>query len=138
MSALRCVIAVSAFAGCTPDEAALRDHVPEFFQIKALESTDYHVLNCYRATYLVAPPGDAAFSHQSSARDSQKEYKSWQRLEDLGSSSFLRCVDAKEQALWQPSIDAGQAIETGDANDRHLRIWYDPVGLRLLVLVYHN
>ena len=132
------VMALLVLAGCTPEEDMLRDHVPTFFQIASVESTDYHPLNCFRATYRVHPPTDGRFDLSSWSKDGLTEYQNWQRIEQMGSSSFLRCVDAAEQALWQPSIDAGQAVETGDANDRNLRIWYDPIRQRLLVLVYQN
>lgn len=60
-------------------------------------------------------------------------YDDWHPLAYVGSSSFVRCVDLDEQALWQPAIDAGRAMET---TSHELRVWFDPLELRLLVLAY--
>jgi hypothetical protein len=137
MRALQGLIAFCSVAACAPDESRLRDLVPSFFQIAAVESTDY-TSSCFRATYLVNPPPDGRFELLSWSKDGRKEYGPWHRMDYMGSSTFHRCVDAEEQALWQPAIDSGVALETGVKNDWTTRIWYDPVELRLLVLVYYN
>jgi hypothetical protein len=78
---------------------------------------------------------DGVWRAPSVSHDGRIEFSGWRKMEHMGSSSFLRCVDAEEQALWQPSIDAGLAMEA-DHNDLDPRIWYDPAGSRLLVLAY--
>ncbi len=130
-----CLLALIVIAGCTPDEDQLRDNAPSLFNIVALESADFHLLNCFRATYLVEPVPDGALQAPSVSVDGQIEFLGWQKIVSIGSSSFLRCVDAEEQALWQPSVEAGIALEA-DHNDIHLRVWYDPARHRLLVLAY--
>ncbi|OYW58407.1 MAG: hypothetical protein B7Z10_05950 [Rhodobacterales bacterium 32-66-7] len=130
-----CVLALALLTGCTPDEDILRDKVPSLFNIVTLESKDFHFLNCFRATYLVGTVPDGALQAPSVSVDGRIEFSGWQNMESIGSSSFRRCVDADEEALWQPSIDAGLALEAIHP-DIHLRVWYDPARHRLLVLAY--